>query len=330
MTNTLSDKASTESNKTCESSLLDKKYKLEKLLGSDSFGEVYKVTEIETQKSFAAKLFKTNSIQYKYCFQQEVKFLQKIAEFDITTSVRYYNSGIGTLTKDGKTELRRYIIMEYGSNGDLLSKIEKSNGFSEDVCKYLLFKMIEDVKDLHKIGISHRDIKPQNFVLVGDECQLKICDFGLATYFLKENGKKKLIIKGAGTPPYIPPEIIRCKPYDGEKFDVFSIGVTLFNLMTKMFPFQIFKNNIEFQQSLYSLITNHKLDEYWNNIEHHEKMKGKKLSPEFKELFIKMVEYNPKKRIALDEIMDSEWMKNIKNASEEYLEMLRHKMISEM
>ena len=43
-----------------------------------------------------------------------------------------------------------------------------------------------------------------------------------------------------------------------------------------------------------------------------------------------MVESNPKKRITLDEIMDSKWMKDIKNASKEYLEMLRNKMISEM
>lgn len=330
MTNTSSDKTSTDSNNTCESSILDEKYKLNKLLGSGHFGEVYEVTEIETQKVFAAKLFKTNSIECNYSFKQEVNFLQKLAESDITTSVRYYSSGIGTITKEGKTELRQFIIMEYGSKGDLLSRIKKSKGFSEDVCKYLLFKIIEDVKDLHKIGVCHRDIKPQNFVFVGEECQLKICDFGLATYLLKENGKKKLLIKGAGTPPYIPPEVIRCKPYDGEKFDVFSIGVTLFTLMYNMIPFQAFTNNLEFKQSLYSLIANRKLDEYWNNIEHHEKMKEKKLSKEFKELFIKMVEYNPKRRISLDEIMNSEWMKDIKNASEEYLEMLRHKMISEI
>ena len=56
----------------------------------------------------------------------------------------------------------------------------------------------------------------------------------------------------------------------------------------------------------------------------------KPLSDDFKELFIKMVESNPKKRITLDEIMDSKWMKDIKNASKEYLEMLRNKMISEM
>ena len=334
MTNTLSNTPSTESNNTFKKSMLDEKYEVLNELGSGFFGEVYKVLDTQTQKIYAAKIFKNKNKISKIdvsSFEQEEKNFRKINELDINSCIKFINSGIGTFIKDDKAELRKYIIMEYASNGDLFTKIDKtSHGFSEDVCKYLLYEIVKGVKELHNKGISHRDLKPQNFLLVGDELDLKICDFGSVVSFLKENNKKKLLEGLVGTPSYVAPEIIRLKPYNGEKIDIFSIGVTLFNLMTKMTPFQSFTNNFEFNQSIYKLIALNKIDEYWDNIEKHKNMKSIVLSKEFKELFIKMIEYNPKKRITLDEIMNSEWMKDIKNASEEYLQMLRNKMISEM
>ena len=70
------------------------------------------------------------------------------------------------------------------------------------------------------------------------------------------------------------------------------------------------------------------IDKYWKKIEKIYKIT--KLSPEFKKLFIKMVSYNPSKRPCCDEIIDSEWMKEIKNADEDYMQEIRNKMINEM
>lgn len=108
------------------------------------------------------------------------------------------------------------------------------------------------------------------------------------------------------------------------------LALELFSLLTKKIPFQACKNSYELTQTLYRYITKRKISEYWYILEHNKEVNLKPLSDDFKELFIKMVESNPKKRITLDEIMDSKWMKDIKNASKEYLEMLRNKMISEM
>ena len=70
------------------------------------------------------------------------------------------------------------------------------------------------------------------------------------------------------------------------------------------------------------------IDKYWKKIEKIYKIT--KLSPEFKKLFIKMVSYNPSERPCCDEIIDSEWMKEIKNADEDYMQEIRNKMINEM
>ena len=304
--------SSTELNETCENSMLDNRYVLLKRLGSGSFGEVYKVLDTETQEIKAVKLFKIDD--NKMSFEKEENMMKKLDKYDILSNIKFYDSGIGLLTKDGLTEKRKYIIMEYGSEENLLKKVKKTpNGFSEDSGKYMLYEIVEAVKSLHKIGITHRDIKPDNMFFVGEgqNMKLKLCDFGLSTVFKDEKYVKIYLNEHVGTPAFVAPEIIKHKSYDGEKIDVFSIGVTIFSLLTKKIPFQACKN------SYYIL-------------EHNKEVNLKPLSDDFKDLFIKMVESNPKKRITLDEIMDSKWMKDIKNASKEYLEMLRNKMISEM
>ena len=161
--------------------------------------------------------------------------------------------------------------------------------------------------------------------------KLKLCDFGFSTSFFKENSQKRKLKKAVGTVYYIAPEILERKPYNGEKVDYFSLGALLFILMTKKFAFEEAKtfNYIEREsQRLYHLIKLKQFDEFWKIIEKNYNIKI--LSPQFKELFIKMVAYNPSERPTFEDIMNSEWMKEISNANEDYLKQLRDKMKSEM
>lgn len=218
--------SSTELNETCENSMLDNRYVLLKRLGSGSFGEVYKVLDTETQEIKAIKLFKIDD--NKMSFEKEENMMKKLDKYDILSNIKFYDSGIGLLTKDGLTEKRKYIIMEYGSEENLLKKVKKTpNGFSEDSGKYMLYEIVESVKSLHKIGITHRDIKPDNMFFVGEgqNMKLKLCDFGLSTVFKDEKYVKIYLNEHVGTPAFVAPEIIKHKSYDGEKIDVFSIGV---------------------------------------------------------------------------------------------------------
>ena len=101
--------------------------------------------------------------------------------------------------------------------------------------------------------------------------------------------------------------------------------------MTRKFAFEEAKtfDYIEKEsQKLYHLIKIKQIDEFWKKIEKNYNIKI--LSPEFKQLFIKMVAYNPSERPSFEDIMNSEWMKEINYANEEYLNQLRDKMKSEM
>ena len=310
-------------------SILDKRYIIQEKLGDGYTSEVHKVLDIYSGEIKVAKIFANEAISF---FKKEEKIFKNITELKISSNIRFFSSGFGPLTINGKTQQKYYIILEYGSKGNLFDKIEKTpNGFSESACKLILFEIIKNVIALHEKGICHRDIKPENILLVGDNYDIKLCDFGFSTYFLNKDNKKKKLKKRVGSTHYYAPEIAENKPYDGEKVDIFSIGSLLFVLMTKSYGFAEAKT-FDFveneSQRLYHLIKNNKINEYWNIIEKTYKIKI--LSPQFKQLFIKMIAYNPSERPSFEDIMNSEWMKEIKDANDDYLKQLRIKMISEM
>jgi serine/threonine protein kinase len=94
------------------------------------------------------------------------------------------------------------------------------------------------------------------------------------------------------------PEIKEGKVYDGKQIDMFSVGVILFIIIQGIFPFKEAKKDEYF----YNLILNNKLDTYWS------KVGGNSLSPEFKDLILKMFSYDGDKRPTVDEIRAHPWM----------------------
>ena len=104
------------------------------------------------------------------------------------------------------------------------------------------------------------------------------------------------------------PEILRRIPYSGIRSDIFSLGVILFALIIQKFGFEKATPSDE----LYRLIIQKKYEEYWEKIGN---IIGKeiieKVSPEFKELYLKMVAYSPNERPSIEDIIKCEWLKNI-------------------
>ena len=112
-------------------------------------------------------------------------------------------------------------------------------------------------------------------------------------------------------------------PYDGEKADIFSLGVILFNLRTCKYGFEkASKNN-----RLYKLIIkNTKL--YWEVLGQNIEIDG--LSKEFKDLFIKMVSFDLNQRPTITEIYNDEWMKEIMDLNHQELMDLEQELIIEL
>merc|ERR1719287_422058 len=102
----------------------------------------------------------------------------------------------------------------------------------EDAGRFFLHQMLDSLEYMHNKRVVHRDLKLEN-ILVDDQMNLKVADFGFATY-KKINRLKSY----RGTMTYMAPEIKEGKQYDGREIDIFSTGVILFIIVQGIFPFK--------------------------------------------------------------------------------------------
>ena len=312
-----------------EYGILNNRYVLEKELGSGISSTVYKVKDLwNNNKEYALKLFNENEKELQNEIENEIELNKKISEANSPFFIKYITSSVGYLIKGETKELKRYIIFELGSKGCLIKYITcNKQGLDEKNCKLIFAKILLMVKTLHKLGICHRDLKLEN-ILLGDNYLIKLCDFGFSAIIPKDkNGKAKKIKGHYGTPQYTAPEIHRYIPYDGEKVDIFSLGVILFNLRTCKFGFINTKdNNVE--DKLYDYIKKKNIPGYWTKLKSLINIEG--LSEEFKKLYIKMVAYDPKERPTIEEIYNDEWMKEINDLNEKDFEKYENDLIKEL
>lgn len=153
-------------------------------LGAGSFGQVMKAKHIRSGKLVAIKLIKS-LFESEYASKKllsEVQIMRKLtADPDNCYSTQIYDIVAPDLDLDTKSTVSHmFIIMEYirSDLGKIMMHSDEIE-FDEEHVKCLLYNMLCAVNYLHTANVMHRDIKPQN-ILVDDDCQVRLCDFGLA------------------------------------------------------------------------------------------------------------------------------------------------------
>ena len=220
-----------------------------------------------------------------------------------------------------KVTERPYYVIDLYSKGNLLYYLYNQN-FSEDHARVIFKKIVEAIKFCHEKGICHLDIKPAN-IMLDKEYRLIIIDFGYAAKFIDNNNNKIYFTNGKGTKNYASPDMRVRKEYDGEKCDIFSLGQVLFNLVTRKSGFITSKPN----DSFYCLIKDKKYEEYWKKI-FGEGIK-EDLSQNFKNLYLKMVAFNPDERATMKDILESPWLQEYNTLSQEKKENLENEVKAE-
>lgn len=304
--------------------ILDSQYILECKIGNGGFSKVYKAHSLD--KVFAAKVFEKYNDDIKKEVEREIKFNQKILESENYSHffIKYISSSLnGSLDINGNKKQKCYIAFELASKDNLAKYIEnKKAGLDEKICKVISYKILKALQALHEIGICHRDIKAENIFLQGERFDVKIGDFGLSNFIYGPNGK--ILQKGVvGTYEYMAPEVFKGKEYDGEKADIFSTGILIFTLLKGFLPFPF--DNITKKRKYYSIFISKKEERYWKIL----KDLDIDFSPEFKDLFKKMVAYKPSDRLTIEEILNHIWFRDVTQINGEEFKRYEDDLIRE-
>jgi len=204
-----------------------RKYELLHEAISGTMSKVYKARDRETSEVVAVKIIDSAILQK---VNARWKGIKKPTEgeisvlFDHPCIVKTLDHG---LTTDGE----QYLVMEYLGVG-LNSVLLHTEDFMAGSRTYYMRQVAEALLEVHKQGFIHRDICPRNLLFDDEAMFLKLTDFGLTL-----PSKPPFTDPGnrTGTPNYMAPELVRRKPTD-IRLDVFSFGVTMYELFTRELP----------------------------------------------------------------------------------------------
>ena len=321
--------------------ILDGRYILMKKLGDGYSSQVYKVKDSLSNKIYAAKIFNnfTQSIEKEI---ENNKIISQNKNTEIPNFITYITSSVGPFELKNNSqgtdtpETKAYIIFELGTKGELLNYLTcTKENLDERFVKVIFIKIVKAVRYLHLIGLCHRDLKTDNIVLSGEEFIIKLLDFGFSSKIMRTvDGKARHQTGKVGTAAYAAPEVIYGILYDGEKADIFSLGVILFNLRTGFRGFKIAKCYNPYKVKdptdlLYNYIRDKKQETYWKILEQSLDLNVNDLSEQFKKLYLKMVAFNPNERPTLGEIFNDDYFDDIRALTNDQLHNLEQEIINE-
>lgn len=205
--------------------VLDGRYQVVELLGVGGMSLVYKGTDLATQRTVAIKIMKdefAGDNEFKRRFVNESRAIAKLSHVNI---VNVYDVHFG--------EDIQYIVMEYIHGITLKDYINQQGKLPWKEAVYFVVQILRALQHAHDQGIVHRDIKPQNIMLLEDGT-IKITDFGIAKFVGSQT--QTVTDKAIGSVHYISPEQASGGVTD-EKSDVYSVGVMLYEMLTGKVPF---------------------------------------------------------------------------------------------
>jgi eukaryotic-like serine/threonine-protein kinase len=203
------------------------RYRVEKLLGQGGMGAVYKAYDLDLNRTVALKLVRPELMVHPEAmqrFKQELLLASKISHKNI---LRIHDLGDAAGTK--------FISMAFVDGSDLYHVLQSQGKLSIERTLHIAQQLCAALEAAHGEGVVHRDMKPQNIMLDKDD-HVYVSDFGLAKSIESEGG---MTMTGEllGTPRYMAPEQIECKPVDG-RTDLYAVGLIIYEMLTGDVPFQ--------------------------------------------------------------------------------------------
>ena len=257
-------------------------------LGKGQYGKVKLAEHQETKKLVAMKIIQLNRFRgaqfekVREKVSREIAVMKQISHPNLVKLLEVLNC-----VEKGKM----YLVLQYVPNGPV-AHIDDITGececIAEPKLKQYALQMVNGLIALHRKGIFHRDVKPDN-MLIGDNDALYIADFGVSVICSDEG------VEGVeGTPAYMSPELCRGdKSVSGDAVDAWALGVTLYQLMYGKLPF-IGETPLQLTRRIVNSDPVFPTDHY--------------ASPAFVEAVRGLLNKDQDKRLRLKELSRSEWL----------------------
>ncbi|MBQ6847375.1 MAG: Stk1 family PASTA domain-containing Ser/Thr kinase [Clostridia bacterium] len=205
---------------------LDGRYEIQEIIGVGGMAVVYKAHDIQENRTVAVKILKSEFVsnqEFLRRFKNESKAIAMLSHPNI---VKVYDVSFG--------DLIQYIVMEYIEGITLKEYIERQGSLRWKDAVHFTIQILRALQHAHDKGIVHRDVKPQNIMVLPDG-GVKVTDFGIARF--ARSDQRTITDKAIGSVHYISPEQARGEKTD-EKSDIYSVGVMLYEMITGQMPFQ--------------------------------------------------------------------------------------------
>lgn len=277
-------------------------------IGQGAFAIVKKAVERSTGNSYAVKMINRRRAIHAggkgamLGVNRELEILRKLDHKNIVKLKSFYED-----------IENYYLVMEFVPGGDLMDFVAANGAIGEDATQVITKQILDGIAYVHRLGISHRDLKPDNILIMQDDPILvKITDFGLA----KISDNATFMKTFCGTLAYVAPEVITGK-YDVQQasqdsphvnysnlVDIWSLGCLVYVLLTSHLPF-----NGKTQSQMFQKI---KSGEY-----HESPLNSYEISDEGRDFLKCCLQVDPTKRMVAEEALKHPWLEGVELGSQD-------------
>lgn len=206
-------------------------YRVVEKVGAGATATVYRAIHAETGQMVALKVILFNQSNAKLS-----RRLKKLFATEAALAMKVKHPNIVSIFEADIEEKFAYIAMEFVSGVPLRDYCSFDKLLPPHRVVEIMFKCAMALDFSARMGVVHRDIKPDNIMLGSDDV-VKITDFGLALDMKKKSDSDSTFIMGVGSPAYMSPEQIKDYPLNGQT-DLYSLGTVMFELLTGRQPFR--------------------------------------------------------------------------------------------
>lgn len=282
---------------------IEDRFKIGRIIGDGNFAVVHECIDRRTRDCVALKVVDKEKCTGKIdMIENEISIMKRLSHCNIIKFVDFFD-----------VERYFFIAMECIKGGDLFDALIGVRYYSEHDAALLMQSLLRALQYIHERNIVHRDVKPENLLVYEDAWgrrQLKIADFGLATYCHAHVALQTI----CGTPTYVAPEILTEQGY-GFKIDIWAAGVIMYIMLCGFPPFVSASNN---QEELFEMILSGEYSfprPYWDTV-----------SATAKTLIQAMLQLSPELRFSAGEALGHVWIRQEGKLDDDLETIFKHSL----